>query len=100
MLDDSLWPENRRYTFVVQALFYRDDYLGYVVFDSAELVVGICAQGCGDYSRKQLDGLTDFVKKPQIIFSGNCRLNIFRKYTTKKRRDQFYFQNLMDTTIQ
>ncbi len=42
----------------------------FVVFDSAELVVGINAEGCADYSRKQLDALTDFVKKPQIGAKG------------------------------
>ena len=36
----------------------------FVVFDSAELVVGICAKGCADFSRKKLDKLTDFVKRP------------------------------------
>lgn len=39
---------------------------GFSVFDSAELVVGICAEGAAGYSRKQLDELTDFVKRPQI----------------------------------
>ncbi len=36
---------------------------GFVVFDSAELVVGINATGCGEYTRKELDGLTDFVEE-------------------------------------
>ena len=40
------------------------------VFDDAELVVGICAEGCGEYSRKQLDELTEFVKRPQVGASG------------------------------
>ncbi|MBL7876707.1 MAG: aspartate--tRNA ligase [Cyclobacteriaceae bacterium] len=39
---------------------------GFQVFDSAELVVGISAKGCAEYTRKQLDELTEFVKKPQI----------------------------------
>ena len=39
---------------------------GFGLFDSAELVVGICASGCADYTRKQLDELTDFIKRPQI----------------------------------
>ena len=37
---------------------------GFPVFDNAELVVGICAEGCAEYTRKQLDALTDFVKRP------------------------------------
>ena len=43
---------------------------GFQVFDSAELVVGICAKGCAEYTRKQLDELTEYVKKPQIGAKG------------------------------
>ncbi len=43
---------------------------GFKVFDDAELVVGICVKGCAEYSRKQLDELTDFVRKPQIGANG------------------------------
>jgi len=43
---------------------------GFNVFDSAELVVGICADGAAGYSRKQLDALTDFVKMPQVGAKG------------------------------
>jgi len=49
----------------------------FVVFDSAEIVVGICAKGAASYTRKQLDQLTDFVKRPQIGAKGliYCRVN-------------------------
>jgi aspartyl-tRNA synthetase len=40
------------------------------VFESAELVVGITAEGCSEYSRKQIDELTEFVKRPQIGAKG------------------------------
>lgn len=43
---------------------------GFKVFDDAEIVVGICAKGCAEYTRKQLDGLTDFVKDPKRGMSG------------------------------
>ncbi len=43
---------------------------GFNVFDSAELVVTICAKGCGEYTRKQLDKLTDWVRRPQIGAKG------------------------------
>src|SRR5690606_10225378 len=43
---------------------------GFSVFDQAELVVGINARGCASYTRKQLDALTDFVKRPQVGASG------------------------------
>lgn len=42
----------------------------FVVFDSAEYVGGICAEGCATYTRKQLDELTEFVKRPQIGAKG------------------------------
>lgn len=40
------------------------------IFDEAELVVGICAKGCANYTRKQIDELTEFVKRPQIGATG------------------------------
>jgi len=43
---------------------------GFSVFDNAEIIVGITVKGCGEYTRKQLDELTDFVKRPQIGMSG------------------------------
>src|SRR5690606_41834933 len=42
----------------------------FAVFDSAELVVGICAPGAGEYSRKQLDEVTHWVKRQQIVAKG------------------------------
>jgi aspartyl-tRNA synthetase len=43
---------------------------GFKVFDESEIVVGICAKGCAEYTRKQIDELTEFVKKPQIGAKG------------------------------
>ena len=43
---------------------------GFSVMDDAELTVGICAKGCASYTRKQIDGLTDFVKRPQVGAKG------------------------------
>ncbi len=43
---------------------------GFPVFDQSELVVAICAKGCAHYTRKQLDELTEFVKRPQIGAKG------------------------------
>ncbi len=43
---------------------------GFSVFDSAEYIGAICAKGCGEYSRKQLDELTNWVKRPQIGAKG------------------------------
>lgn len=43
---------------------------GFSIFDSADYVGGICAEGCASYTRKQLDELTTFVKRPQVGASG------------------------------
>lgn len=43
---------------------------GFAVMDDAQLTVGICAPGCADYTRKRLDELTDFVKRPQVGAKG------------------------------
>ncbi len=63
---------------------------GFNVFDQAELVVGINAKGCAEYTRKQLDALTEFVKKPQIGAKGL----VYVKYNTdgslKSSVDKFY----------
>lgn len=63
---------------------------GFNVFDSAELVVGICAPGCAEYSRKQLDALTDFVKKPQIGAKGLVYVKCNPDGTFKSSVDKFF----------
>jgi aspartyl-tRNA synthetase len=60
------------------------------VFDDAELVIGINAEGCAEYTRKQLDELTDFVKKPQIGASGMIYLRYGADGTLKSSVDKFY----------
>ncbi len=66
---------------------------GFNVFDSAELVVGICAPGCADYSRKQLDALTDYVKRPQIGAKGLVYIKCNPDGTYKSSVDKFYSQD-------
>ncbi len=63
---------------------------GFQVFDSAELVVGICAKGCAEYTRKQLDELTEFVKKPQIGAKGLVYVQCKSDGTFKSSVDKFY----------
>jgi aspartyl-tRNA synthetase len=60
------------------------------VFDDAELVVGINANGCAEYTRKQLDELTDFVKKPQIGATGLVYARVNHDGTIKSSVDKFY----------
>lgn len=63
---------------------------GFNVFDSAELVVGICAKGCVNYRRKQVDALTDFVKRPQIGAKGLVNVKYNEDGTLKSSVDKFY----------
>jgi aspartyl-tRNA synthetase len=63
---------------------------GFTVFDSAELVVGICAPGCAEYTRKQLDELTEFVKRPQIGAKGLVYVQYKADGSFKSSVDKFY----------
>lgn len=65
---------------------------GFSVFDSAEYVGGICAKGAASYTRKQLDGLTDFVKRPQIGASGLVYARVEADGSVKSSVDKFYSQ--------
>jgi aspartyl-tRNA synthetase len=70
---------------------------GFVVFDKVEYVGGICAEGCADYSRKQLDQLTDFVKKPQIGAKGLVYVKFNEDGTVKSSVDKFYTEDELKT---
>lgn len=63
---------------------------GFGVFDSAELVVGICATGCSSFTRKQIDELTEFVNKPQIGAKGLVWVRFEQDGTIKSSVDKFY----------
>lgn len=65
---------------------------GFNVFDQAELVVGICAKGCAEYTRKQLDALTDFVKRPQVGAKGLVYVKCNADGSYKSSVDKFYTQ--------
>ncbi len=60
------------------------------VFDDAGLVVGICAKGAAEYTRKQLDELTEFVKRPQIGATGLVYARYNADGTLKSSVDKFY----------
>jgi len=65
---------------------------GFGVFESAEYVGAICVEGCSEYSRKQLDGLTDFVKRPQIGAKGLIYVKYGPDGLMKSSVDKFYSQ--------
>jgi aspartyl-tRNA synthetase len=62
------------------------------VFDDAELVVGIKAPGCGNYTRKQLDALTNFVKRPQVGAKGLVYVKCNNDGSFKSSVDKFFDQ--------
>ena len=61
-----------------------------MVFDSAEYVAGICAEGCAQYTRKQIDQLTEFVKRPQIGAKGLVWVKIEADGSIKSSVGKFY----------
>jgi aspartyl-tRNA synthetase len=63
---------------------------GFKVFDDAGLVAAICAEGCAEYTRKQLDELTDWVKRPQIGANGLVYVKYNSDGTIKSSVDKFY----------
>ncbi|WP_026727106.1 aspartate--tRNA ligase [Flavobacterium denitrificans] len=60
------------------------------VFNSAELVVGIAVPGAGNYTRKEIDGLIDWVKRPQVGASGMVYVKCNEDGTYKSSVDKFY----------
>ncbi|MEO6904602.1 MAG: aspartate--tRNA ligase [Bacteroidia bacterium] len=63
---------------------------GFKIFDDAELVVGICAKGAAAYTRKELDELTEFIKRPQIGATGLIYARYNSDGTMKSSVDKFY----------
>ena len=68
---------------------------GFSVFDAAEYIGGICAKGAASYTRKQLDALTDFVKRPQIGAKGMVYARVEADGTVKSSVDKFYTQEVL-----
>jgi aspartyl-tRNA synthetase len=65
----------------------------FVVFDSAEYIGAICAKGCAEYTRKQLDGLTKWVQRPQVGAKGLVYVKCNEDGTFKSSVDKFYSQD-------
>jgi aspartyl-tRNA synthetase len=65
---------------------------GFVVIDQAEIALGICAKGAGEYTRKQLDELTEWVKRPQIGAKGLIYVRYQQDGVLKSSVDKFYSQ--------
>ncbi len=63
---------------------------GFTVFDGAGYIGGICVEGCGEYTRKQLDELTEWVKRPQIGAKGLVYVRMNPDGTIKSSIDKFF----------
>ena len=70
------------------------------VFDNATYIGGICAPGCAVYTRKQLDQLTDFVKRPQIGAKGLVYARVQEDGSVKSSVDKFYTPEQLDALKQ
>ena len=68
---------------------------GFSVFDNAAYIGGICAQGAAHYTRKQLDQLTEFVKRPQIVAKGMVYARVEADGNVKSSVDKFYTQDVL-----
>ena len=70
---------------------------GFAVLDDAEYVGAICAPGCASYTRKQLDQLTDFVKRPQIGAKGMMWVKVEQDGSIKSSVSKFYTEEELRT---
>ena len=68
---------------------------GFSVFDNAAYIGGICAKGAASYTRKQLDALTDYVKRPQIGAKGMVYARVEADGNVKSSVDKFYTQETL-----
>ena len=73
---------------------------GFPVFDDAELVVAINAEKCANFTRKQLDALTDFVKRPQVGAKGLVYVKYNEDGTVKSSVDKFYTPEVLKTWLE
>ena len=68
---------------------------GFGVFDSAAYIGGICAKGAATYTRKQIDALTEYVKRPQIGAKGMVYARVEADGSVKSSVDKFYSQEVL-----
>lgn len=68
----------------------------FAVFEEAEYIGGICAKGCASYTRKQIDQLTDFVRRPQIGAKGLVYARVQDDGSVKSSVDKFYSQEVLN----
>jgi aspartyl-tRNA synthetase len=79
-----------RFDMLLHDITYLARGKGFGIFDSAEYIGAICTKGCAEYSRKQIDELTDWVKRPQIGAKGMVYVKYNADGTFKSSVDKFY----------
>lgn len=72
----------------------------FVVFDNAEYVGAICVEGCASYTRKQMDELTNFVKRPQVGAKGLIYVRYNEDGTIKSSVDKFFSEEVLKTWVE
>jgi aspartyl-tRNA synthetase len=70
------------------------------VFNDANYIGGICAKGCAEYSRKQLNELTDFVKRPQVGAKGLVYIKVAEDGSVKSSIDKFYSPEQLQKVVE
>lgn len=73
---------------------------GFSIFDEAELVVGINAKGCAGYTRKQIDALTEWVKRPQVGAKGLVYIRVNEDGSVKSSVDKFYSEDDLKVIVE
>ena len=89
--------------FGMEFIELRETFSGkgsFSVFDDAQYIGGICVPGCAHYSRKQLDELTDFVKRPQIGAKGLVYIKYNEDGSIKSSIDKFYSEEVLRHVLQ
>jgi aspartyl-tRNA synthetase len=72
---------------------------GFTAFDQAETIIAICIPGAADYTRKQLDELTDWVKRPQVGMRGMVSIRFDNQGNLKSSIDKFYSESQLKSIV-
>ena len=73
---------------------------GFSVFDQAEYIGGICVKGCAGYTRKQIDELTEWVKRPQVGAQGLVYIKYNADASIKSSVDKFYTPEALEKVLE
>ncbi|MBA3648490.1 MAG: aspartate--tRNA ligase [Chitinophagales bacterium] len=97
-------PDTRfemRFVYLKDGIVNRVEKKDFKIFNEAEAVVGINAKGCAEYSRKQIDDLTAFVKQPQVGAQGLIYIRYHADGSLKSSIDKFYdYEDLKKVTAE